>query len=111
MRLKSEVREHLAIIVAEPDRLRPWPRGYRRINLRIFPYYIAYFLDGEILWIVAIAHAHRRPEFWRKRRQTASDSDAGGIFNSWGIRPPESHPSNNVCADTFEERRVPRIGP
>ena len=33
-----------------------------------------------------------------------------GFFNSRGIRLPESHQSNNVCADTFEERRVPRIG-
>ena len=80
VRLKLEVPEHLAIIAAAPDRLRQRPRGYRRINLRIFPYYVAYFLDGEILWIVAIAHAHRRPEYWRKRRPTASDSDTGGIF-------------------------------
>jgi hypothetical protein len=80
VRLKLEVPEHLAIIAAAPDRLRQRPRGYRRINLRIFPYYVAYFLDGEILWIVAIADAHRRPEYWRKRRPTASDSDTRGIF-------------------------------
>jgi len=36
VRLKSEVREHLAIILAAPDRLRQRPRGYRRINLRFF---------------------------------------------------------------------------
>ena len=80
VRLKSEVREHLATVIAAPDRLRLRSLGYRRISLRVFPYYIAYFLDGESLWMVAIAHAHRRPEYWRKRRGTGNDSDSEVIF-------------------------------
>jgi hypothetical protein len=47
---------------AEIPRLRR--KGYRRVNLRIFPHYIAYVIRTDQIWIVAVAHAHRRPEFW-----------------------------------------------
>jgi plasmid stabilization system protein ParE len=40
---------------------------YRRLNLHIFPYYIAYVIRSSTLWIVAIAHARRRPEYWINR--------------------------------------------
>jgi len=40
---------------------------YRRLNLHIFPYYIPYVIPGSNLWIVAIAHARRRPEYWIRR--------------------------------------------
>jgi len=46
----------------------PLRRGlYRRLNLRVFPYYIAYVVRESTLWIVAIAHSRRRPEYWIKR--------------------------------------------
>ena len=49
----------------EVPRLRP--RGYRRVNLRVFPHYVAYVIRGDTIWVVAIAHGHRRPEFWLGR--------------------------------------------
>jgi plasmid stabilization system protein ParE len=41
--------------------------GYRRINLKIFPYYIAYIIKEDTIWIIAIAHGYRRPKYWIKR--------------------------------------------
>jgi hypothetical protein len=41
--------------------------GYRRVNLRAFPYYIAYDVGPDLIWIVAIAHGHRKPEYWKDR--------------------------------------------
>jgi hypothetical protein len=35
----------------------------------IFPYYIAYIVRGNVLWILAIAHSHRRPDYWIDRKQ------------------------------------------
>ena len=29
--------------------------------------YIAYIERQEVLWILAIAHSHRKPEYWIKR--------------------------------------------
>ena len=41
--------------------------GYRRVNLRVFPYFISYIIRGQTIWILAIAHVHRKPLFWRDR--------------------------------------------
>ena len=38
--------------------------GYRRVNLRVFPYYVAYIVRDDVIWVVAIAHSFRRPEYW-----------------------------------------------
>jgi plasmid stabilization system protein ParE len=40
---------------------------YRRMNLQIFPYYIPYIVRESTLWVVAIAHSRRRPEYWIRR--------------------------------------------
>ena len=40
---------------------------YRRMSLQIFPYYIPYIVRESTLWVVAIAHSRRRPEYWIRR--------------------------------------------
>lgn len=68
VRLKNEVRKFLDLIASAPERPRQRPAGYRRVNLRIFPFFIAYYLTEGIIWIVAISHAHRLPEYWLPRQ-------------------------------------------
>jgi toxin ParE1/3/4 len=70
-RLWQETDEHISWISlhAEVPRLRPG--GYRRVNLRVFPHYICYILRGDVLWILAIAHSGRRPEYWIERKSEA----------------------------------------
>ena len=58
VRFKLEVDQFIEKIVADP--MRPRLR-------RIFRHYIAYVVRGDIVWIVAICHAHRMPEFWMAR--------------------------------------------
>ncbi|MCH8474742.1 MAG: hypothetical protein LAT55_05875 [Opitutales bacterium] len=41
--------------------------SYRRVNLAVFPYYIAYSIKDNTIWVLAIAHGHRRPEYWIDR--------------------------------------------
>jgi toxin ParE1/3/4 len=41
--------------------------GHRRVNLKIFPFYIAYQVGLDLIWVVAIAHGHRKPDYWRER--------------------------------------------
>ncbi len=50
-----------------PELPRMRRKGYRRVNLRAFPHYVAYVIREETIWVVAIAHGHRRPEFWIDR--------------------------------------------
>ena len=54
--------------VAEHPNVCQLRRGiYRRMNLQIFPYYIPYIVRESTLWVVAIAHSRRRPEYWIRR--------------------------------------------
>ena len=63
-RLWLEVDEHLQWIAENPLLPRLRPGDYRRVNLKIFPYYVAYALRREAVLVLAIANAHRQPEYW-----------------------------------------------
>ncbi len=67
-RLWWEVDDHLRWIAANATLPRLRPGDYRRVNLKVFPYYIAYALRGDSAVVLAIAHAHRRPEYWIGRQ-------------------------------------------
>jgi plasmid stabilization system protein ParE len=64
VRFRNEVAETLDWIITYPEIPPLRKRGYRRVNLHVFPHYVAYVIRGETIWVVAIAHGHRRPEFW-----------------------------------------------
>lgn len=68
VRLKEEARQALRWIEANAELPRVRPKGYRRVNLKVFRYYIAYHIWRETIWILAIAHAFRRPEYWIERK-------------------------------------------
>jgi plasmid stabilization system protein ParE len=39
----------------------------RRCRLRRFPYSVIYTQDGADLLVLALAHQHRKPDYWRNR--------------------------------------------
>jgi plasmid stabilization system protein ParE len=39
----------------------------RRCLLKKFPYVVVFFEMPELLLVVAIAHGHRKPGYWRRR--------------------------------------------
>ena len=50
-----------------PEAWHPLGEGVRRCRLSGFPYALIYTIDyGDIL-VLAVAHLHRRPEYWRDR--------------------------------------------
>jgi hypothetical protein len=65
----SRTDEHIAWIALHGEVPRLRPGGYRPVNLRIFPSYLADIVRGKVLWILAIAHSHRRPDLWIERQQ------------------------------------------
>ena len=66
-RFEDEIELALFWLVEHPH-ICPLRRGtYRRMNLHIFPYYIPYVIRESTLWVVAVAHSLRRPEYWIKR--------------------------------------------
>ncbi|MBU6402321.1 MAG: type II toxin-antitoxin system RelE/ParE family toxin [Verrucomicrobia bacterium] len=66
-RFRDEVAAVVDWILRFPEAPRLRRKGYRRVNLRTFPHYVAYIIRGDTLWVTAIAHGHRRPEFWIER--------------------------------------------
>jgi len=61
-------------VVSAIDRISRHPRAWhplgkntRRCRLRRFPYGLIYHQDQEGILIVAVAHSHRRPGYWRDR--------------------------------------------
>lgn len=71
-KLKEEVSRHINWILNHPTVPRLRNESYRRVNLKVFPYYVPYIVRGKTLWILAIAHAHCKPEYWINRGRERS---------------------------------------
>ena len=67
VRFRQEVQATAAWIENHPELPNLRPGSYRRVNLKVFPYYVAYAIHSEIIWVLAIAHSARRPEYWIER--------------------------------------------
>ncbi len=39
----------------------------RRYVMNRFPYTLRYVLRGEEVWVLAVSHQHRRPDYWVER--------------------------------------------
>ena len=64
---EKEFQRAITIIEKAPER---WP-GYflqcRRYILHQFPFSVVYRIYPSQILVVAVAHAHRRPEYWKGR--------------------------------------------
>jgi toxin ParE1/3/4 len=56
-----------APLAASPIVNLPPSIGARRVLVKRFPYSIVFIDHDEDLWVVAFAHQHRRPGYWRER--------------------------------------------
>jgi plasmid stabilization system protein ParE len=52
----------------EPGRCPAYIDDTRRYLFRRFPYFLVYRYDAEHTQVVAVAHARRRPGYWRSRQ-------------------------------------------
>ena len=43
-------------------------RRLRRVLVQRFPYGLLYRIEGERIFVVAVAHVRRRPGYWRHRQ-------------------------------------------
>jgi plasmid stabilization system protein ParE len=66
-RFWDEVDQHINWIAENPEVPQVRGDGYRRVNLRVFPYYVAYIVRDPVIWILSIAHGHSLPEYWIDR--------------------------------------------
>jgi plasmid stabilization system protein ParE len=62
-----ELERAVESVAEAPQRWPLYVEGTRRFLLRRFPYSVIYRVKGDALQIVAVAHARRRPGYWRPR--------------------------------------------
>jgi hypothetical protein len=63
----EEYQVALAQILDEPERWRKIRGENRKLNFHRFPYAIVYSVHGDVLWLKAVMHLHRRPFYWAHR--------------------------------------------
>lgn len=66
-RFKVDVDRTLTWLTIHPEACPLRNQGYRQFRLRVFPYYIPYIVRGSTLWVLAVAHMRRQPEYWIQR--------------------------------------------
>ena len=67
--LRAEVEKAASKIQENPDLGSPYKiEGFQYVLVHRFPYVVYYANLPDYIWIVAIAHARRRPGYWRKRQ-------------------------------------------
>lgn len=56
------------------DEVLAFPQAFARIEAEVrkcaarrFPYAVLYSIEGEEIWIVAVMHQHRDPDYWKER--------------------------------------------
>jgi len=63
----AEFERALELLCAYPRLGVSW-RSRRRFPLRRFPYSIIYYVTGEELRVIALAHHRRKPGYWTGRK-------------------------------------------
>jgi len=62
-----EILKTLRLIEQFPQAWHPLTSEIRRCRLRRFPYSVVYTQDGPAILVLAIAHQHRKPGYWKSR--------------------------------------------
>ena len=63
----SELDTAIAEIAESPDRWPAYFAGTRRYLLRRFPFLVVYRQQDSAIQVIAVAHGHRRPAYWKHR--------------------------------------------
>jgi toxin ParE2 len=68
-------------VMTAADRIARYPeawhlleQGIRRCRLTRFPYGLIYAIEKEDIIVLAVAHLHRRPDYWRDRLEKNDSS-------------------------------------
>lgn len=67
IRFKSEVKSAVKRISLFPDAWSVERGDVRRCLLHKFPYKVLYSIESDHIFIIAVAHQHRKPDYWIHR--------------------------------------------
>jgi plasmid stabilization system protein ParE len=68
LRFANAVDEVLTRIATQPDLFAAIDERHRGCLIRRFPFRVVYRVETDRVLIVAVAHAKRRPNYWKHRR-------------------------------------------
>ena len=68
-RLADEVERVIRLLLERPELGARLDDELRRFVLRRFPFSVVYAVVADVVFVVAIAHGSREPEYWRPRVQ------------------------------------------
>ena len=63
----SEIESGIGLLLSQPDMGFSLDDELRAFFLNNFPFTLVYKAETERLWIVAVAHQRRRPDYWQER--------------------------------------------
>jgi len=66
-RFINEVEASIARILYDPEAIRIFSHGCRKMNLRRFPYSVIYTIREERVYVVAVMAHARKPGYWAER--------------------------------------------
>jgi toxin ParE2 len=67
LRFLAAVEQTAERILASPEAGAALAGGFRKRIVSGFPYSIIYRVWEDYVYLVAVAHQHRRPDYWRER--------------------------------------------
>lgn len=68
-RLGDEVERVIQLLLEHPEMGSRLDNDLRHFVLRKFPFSVVYAVTTDLVYIVAVAHGSREPEYWRPRVQ------------------------------------------
>ena len=77
--LLDEIESSYQAIADFPKAWAPFPYGFRRYLLSRFPYSVIYKTDEEMIYIIAIMHNSRKPDFWLDRLNNGNYQRGGKL--------------------------------
>jgi plasmid stabilization system protein ParE len=63
----EELDRAVDMIVESPNRWPKFESGTRRYLMRRFPFMVIYRDKGDVIQVLAVAHARRKPGYWKRR--------------------------------------------
>lgn len=69
-RFKSEIKNAVIRISKHPEAWSVERGDVRKCLFHKFPYKLLYAIEKDHIFIIAIAHQHRKPDYWIEREQS-----------------------------------------
>ena len=66
-RFRAEIQLAISHILKFPNGCQELSENVRRYNMNRFPYGVIYYIDSDEVFILAVTHERREPDYWTYR--------------------------------------------